>query len=80
MLATFAPNGVLNMPRKQSQASLQLQQLIDSNLQLAAAMHTYAQSNQQLAAAVAQLVEAVADEGAGEDSPPSTYLNGSPIV
>lgn len=79
MLAAFAPNGVLNMPRKQSQA-LQLQQLIDSNLQLAAAMHTYAQSNQQLAAAVAQLVEAVADEGAGEDSPPSTYLNGRPIV
>lgn len=81
LLASFAQNGVLAMPRRQSQTTLQLQQLIDSTRLLTEAVHTYAQSNQQLAAAVAQLVEMVAEDVVGDDdAPPATYLNGRPIV
>lgn len=80
MFAAFAPNGVLVMPRRQSKTAVQMQQLVQSNLQLAAAMHTYAQSNQQLAAAVAQLAEMAADDlTSSDEAPVETYLSGKPI-
>ena len=69
------------MPRRKSQSTLQLQQLIDSNRLLTEAVHTYAQSNQQLVAAVAQLLEVVTEDIGGDGTaPPPTYLSGRPIV
>lgn len=69
------------MPKRKSQTTLQLQQLIESNQLLTKAVHTYAQSTQQLAAAVAQLVEVVAEDAGVDDlTAPATYLNGQPIL
>lgn len=69
------------MPKRKSQTTLQLQQLIESNQRLTEAVHTYAQSTQQLAAAVAQLVEVVAEDAGGDDlAAPATYLNGRLIL
>lgn len=67
------------MPKRKSQTTQQLQLLIESNRQLTAAVHTYAQTTQHLVAAVAQLAEALADDLVEDVPLPATYLNGKSI-